>query len=63
MKEYVIKLTVTVDQLQSMIQHAEDEKEWHLVHGGEPAVKEWDKVRDELAYHLDMITDYPFKNV
>jgi hypothetical protein len=61
-KAYAVKLQLTVDQLQSLIQHAEEEKEWHLIHGGEPEVREWDKVRDQLAYELDMITDYPWKS-
>lgn len=56
-RTYKIKLELTVDQLQTLIQHAESEKEKAL---GLSNDNDWSKVRDQLAYELDMITDYPW---
>ena len=56
MEKYQIKLRITIDQLQSFIQHVEKVKSECDCEDG----KEWEKVRDDLAYELDMITDYPF---
>lgn len=60
MKKHSIKLILTQEQLQSLVQFAEQEKEYWYDKNKEET-EDWSKIRDQLAYELDMITDYPFK--
>lgn len=60
-RTYKITLEVTADELRTLIQHAELEKNKVFFSRNKEIFDRWHKLRDDLAYHLDMITDYPWK--
>lgn len=62
-RSYQIKIDVTTTQLAQLIAFTEDEQEYWANLSKEDA-EQWAKLRDALAYNLDMIEDYPFdKNI
>jgi hypothetical protein len=56
--KHLIKLSLSIDQIQSLIQYTELKKSEVSYNES----KEWEKVRDVLAWHLDLITEWPFKD-
>lgn len=56
-----VKVKLKIDQLQTLINHAQEEADYWLTFGQQSEAEEWARIRDEFAYEMDMITQFPFK--